>query len=212
MRRLSRFAVEGASPIAFFTFKLKCPNPKRRTTHRADLSCVNDALQLDPLREAGCDKIFSDVASGANSERTGLKEAINYARSGDVLVCDKLDQVGRSLKDLIDAVNVLKSKGIGFCVLTQQLDTTAPSGMLIFHVFGAIAEFERSLTQERTAAGLKGARARGGFGGRPRTMDKKKQSIARSLYQDGKTNVSEICKTVGISRAAFYRNISANAV
>jgi DNA invertase Pin-like site-specific DNA recombinase len=178
---------------------------------RVSTDSQNDALQLDALREAGCEKIFSDVASGAKSERTGLKEAINYARSGDVLVCYKLDRVGRSLKDLIDTVNVLKSKGIGFRVLTQQLDTTTPSGMLIFHVFGAIAEFERSLIQERTAAGLKAARARGRFGGRPKTMDKKKQSIARSLYQDGKTNVSEICKTLGISRATFYRNISANA-
>ena len=168
---------------------------------RVSTDSQNDALQLDALREAGCDKIFSDVASGAKSERTGLKEAIDYARSGDVLVCCKLDRVGRSLKDLIDTVNMLKSKGIGFRVLTQQLDTTTPSGMLIFHVFGAIAEFERSLIQERTAAGLKAARARGRFGGRPKTMDKKKQSIARSLYQDGKTNVSEICKTLGISRA-----------
>lgn len=112
------------------------------------------------------------------------------------------------LPKLIDTVNLLKAKGIGFRVLTQQLDTTTTAGMLIFHVFGAIAEFERSLIQERTSAGLKAARARGRFGGRPKTMDKKKLSIAESLYRDGKTNVSEICKTLGISRATFYLNIN----
>ncbi len=98
---------------------------------------------------------------------------------------------------------MLKGEGIGFGVLTQQLDTTTPSGMLLFHVFGAIAEFERSLIQERTAAGLKAARARGRFGGRRKTMDKKKQSIAQSLYQDMKTNVSEICKTLGDQQGYF---------
>ncbi len=171
----------------------------------------SDALQLDAFKEAGCERIFSDVASGAKTERTGLKEAIAYARSGDVLVCYKLDRVGRSLKDLIDTVNILKERGIGFRVLTRQLDTTTPAGMLIFHVFGAIAEFERSLIQERTSAGLKAARARGRFGGRPKTMDQKKLSTAESLYKDGKSNVSEICKTLGISRATFCRNISAKA-
>ena len=175
---------------------------------RISTDTQNDALQLDALKEAGCERIFSDVASGAKTERTGLKEAIAYARSGDVLVCYKLDRVGRSLKDLIDTVNLLKEKGIGFRVLTQQLDTTTPTGMLIFHVFGAIAEFERSLIQERTSAGLKAARARGRVGGRPKTMDKNKLSIAKSLYRDGKTNVSMICKTLGVSRATFYRNIS----
>ena len=140
-----------------------------------------------------------------------MKEAIAYAHSGGVLVCYKLDRVGRSLRDLIDAVNVLKERGIGFRVLTQQLYATTPAGMLMFHVFGAIAEFERSLIQERTSAGLKAARARGRVGGRPKTMNQKKLSIAESLYKDGKTNVSEICKTLGISRATFYRNISAKA-
>jgi DNA invertase Pin-like site-specific DNA recombinase len=130
----------------------------------------------------------------------------------DELVCDELDSVGRSLKDLIDTVNILKARGIGFRVLTQQLDTTTPAGILIFHVFGAIAEFERSLIQERTSAGLKAARTRGRLGGRPKTMDKKKLSIAESLYKDGKTIVSDICKTLGISRATFYRNISPLAV
>jgi DNA invertase Pin-like site-specific DNA recombinase len=112
---------------------------------------------------------------------------------------------------LIDTVNILKARGIGFRVLTQQLDTTTPAGMLIFHVFGAIAEFERSLIQERTSAGLKAARARGRFGGRPKTLDQKKVAIAESLYRDGKTNVSEICKTLGMSRATFYRHIAARA-
>ena len=96
-------------------------------------------------------------------------------------------------------------------VLTQNLDTTTPSGMLIFHVFGAIAEFEKSLIQERTAAGLKIARARGRLGGRPKALDKKQVAVAESLYGDGKTSVSQICKTLGISRATFYRNIALKA-
>jgi DNA invertase Pin-like site-specific DNA recombinase len=154
---------------------------------------------------------FSDVASGAKAERTGLKEAIAYAHSGGVLVCYKLDRVGRSLRDLIDAVNVLKERGIGFRVLTQQLYATTPAGMLMFHVFGAIAEFERSLIQERTPAGLKAARARCRVGGRPKTMDQRKVSIAESLYKDSKTNVLEICKTWVIRGVTLYRNISAKA-
>jgi DNA invertase Pin-like site-specific DNA recombinase len=113
----------------------------------------NDSLQLEALKEAGCEKIFSDVASGSKTDRVGLRECIEFARSGDVIIGWKLDRIGRSLKDLIETVNTLKARGIGLKVLTQNLDTTTPSGMLIFHVFGAIAEFEKSLIQERTAAG-----------------------------------------------------------
>jgi DNA invertase Pin-like site-specific DNA recombinase len=108
------------------------------------------------------------------AEEVFLQHKAGGVSPGDVLVCYKLDRVGRSLKDLVDTVNVLKTRGIGFLVLTQQLDTTTPAGMLIFHVFGAIAEFERSLIQERTSAGLKAARPRGRFGGRPKTLDQKK--------------------------------------
>jgi len=178
---------------------------------RISTDTQNDELQLQALKDAGCEKIFSDVASGSKSDRSGLRECIEFARSGDVIVAWKLDRIGRSLKDLIETVNTLKSRDIGLKVLTQNLDTTTPSGMLIFHVFGAIAEFEKSLIQERTAAGLKMARARGRLGGRPKALDKRQVAVAESLYEDGKTSVSQICKTLGISRATFYRNISLKA-
>lgn len=178
---------------------------------RTSTDTQNDSLQLEALKEAGCEKFFSDVASGSKTDRVGLRECIEFARSGDVIVAWKLDRIGRSLKDLIETVNTLKARDIGLKVLTQNLDTTTPSGMLIFHVFGAIAEFEKSLIQERTAAGLKIARARGRLGGRPKALDKKQKAVAESLYADGKTSISQICKTLGVSRATFYRNIALKA-
>jgi DNA invertase Pin-like site-specific DNA recombinase len=178
---------------------------------RTSTDSQNDSLQLEALKEAGCEKIFSDVASGSKTDRAGLRECIEFARSGDVIVAWKLDRIGRSLKDLIETVNTLKERGIGLKVLTQNLDTTTSSGILVFHVFGAIAEFEKSLIQERTAAGLKVARARGRLGGRPKVLDKKQVKIAKSLYEDGKTSVSEICRTLGVSRATFYRNVTLKA-
>jgi len=178
---------------------------------RISTDTQNDELQLQALKDAGCEKIFSDVASGSKSDRSGLRECIEFARSGDVIVAWKLDRIGRSLKDLIETVNTLKERGIGLKVLTQNLDTTTSSGILVFHVFGAIAEFEKSLIQERTAAGLKVARARGRLGGRPKVLDKKQIKIAESLYEDGKTSVSEICRTLGVSRATFYRNVTLKA-
>lgn len=168
----------------------------------------NLQLQFDELKKAGCERIFQDVASGSKAERAGLKEALEFCRKGDVLVIWKLDRLGRSLKDLIQTVNDLQAKEIGFRCLTQNLDTTSPSGMLVFQIFGAIAEFERSLIQERTLAGLKAARARGRQGGRPKALDQKKVGIALALYSDGKTPVAEICKTLSISRPTFYRYIA----
>jgi len=164
-------------------------------------------LQRDELLKAGCKKIFEDVASGAKSDRHGLRDCIDFARSGDVIVCWKLDRVGRSLKHLIEVINELKERGIGFRCLTQNLDTTTPSGMLVFHVFGAMAEFERSLIQERTQAGLAASRARGRLGGRPKVDNSRRIEIASSLYNDGKVSVAEICKNLKISRATFYRDL-----
>jgi DNA invertase Pin-like site-specific DNA recombinase len=167
----------------------------------------NLELQLDELKKAGCEKIFQDVASGSKDERRGLQEAINFAREGDCLVVWKLDRLSRSLRHLIDTVNQLKERGVGLKVITQNLDTTTPSGTLVFHIFGALAEFERLLIKERTNAGLASARARGRVGGRPKAMDEKKVQIARSLYADGKTSVAEICETLKVSKATLYRNL-----
>ena len=178
---------------------------------RISTDSQNDSLQLQALKDAGCEKIFSDVASGSKTDRVGLRECIEFARSGDVIVAWKLDRIGRSLKDLIETVNTLKEREIGLKIITQQLDTTTPSGMLFFYIMGALAEFEKSLIQERTRAGILASRARGRLGGRPKALDKKQIAVAESLYADGKTSISQICKTLGVSRATFYRNITLKA-
>src|SRR5689334_11715700 len=118
-------------------------------------------LQLDALKQAGCGKVFTDTISGAKAERPGLGEALEYVRAGDTLVVWRLDRLGRSLKDLIATITGLHEQGIGFKSLTESIDTTTPGGKLVFHVFGALAEFERDLIRERTQAGLMAARARG---------------------------------------------------
>src|SRR3990170_7616784 len=125
-------------------------------------------LQKDALTAADCSRIFSDVASGANTERQGLAEALNFVRSGDTLVVWKLDRLGRSLKHLIETIRDLEQRQVSFKSLTENIDTTTSGGKLVFHLFGALAEFERDLIRERTQAGLAAARARGRMGGRPK--------------------------------------------
>src|SRR5574338_1233398 len=129
------------------------------------------ALQLDALNAAGCGTVYEETASGAKADRPVLAEVLAYLRPGDTLVVWRLDRLGRSLQHLIDVVAQLAERGIGFKSLTEQIDTTTPGGKLIFHVFGALAEFEREIIRERTQAGLQAARARGRQGGRPRSLD-----------------------------------------
>src|ERR687890_470573 len=145
-------------------------------------------LQHDALTTAGCTKIFTDTASGAQAERKGLSEAISYVRAGDTLVVWKLDRLGRSLKDLITRITELNDRKIGFKSLTENIDTTTSGGKLIFHIFGALAEFERDIIKERTNAGLTAARARGRQGGRPRSSlsDDRKLQMARQMYENKK--------------------------
>ena len=163
-------------------------------------------LQRDALTKADCDQIFTETASGVKSERPILKEALAYARPGDTLVVWRLDRLGRSLPHLIETVTALRERGIGFRSLTEQIDTTTSGGKLIFHVFGALAEFERDLIQERTHAGLAAARARGRVGGRPKKLaDPKQLALARALYDGGQTDIATICQTLGISRSTLYR-------
>jgi DNA invertase Pin-like site-specific DNA recombinase len=165
-------------------------------------------LQLDALKAAGCGKVYEETASGAKADRPVLEEVLGYLRPGDTLVVWRLDRLGRSLKHLIEVVAALAERGIGFKSLSEQIDTTTPGGKLIFHVFGALAEFERDLIRERTQAGLAAARARGRLGGRPKKLaDPKQLALARTLYQDGKTDVTTICRTLGISRATLYRSL-----
>src|SRR3954453_12697133 len=151
----------------------------RVSTHEQTLS-----LQQDALNTAGCERTFTDTASGAKADRPGLEEAVEFARSGDTLVVWKLDRLGRSLPHLIETIRQLQERGIGFKSLTEQIDTTTSGGKLIFHVFPALAEFERDVTRERTNAGLAAARARGRKGGPPRAAalnDAKKVALAQRL-------------------------------
>jgi DNA invertase Pin-like site-specific DNA recombinase len=164
-------------------------------------------LQLDALTAAGCDKLFTDTSSGSQAERPGLTEALNYARSGDVLVVWRLDRLGRSLQHLIVTITDLNNRDVGFRSLTENIDTTTSGGKLIFHIFGALAEFERDIIRERTQAGLQAARARGRHGGRPKLLSPKKMTLAQALYNDKTNTIAEICKTLGISRATLYRSI-----
>ena len=162
-------------------------------------------LQADALEAAGCEKIFQDIASGAKDERRGLAEAVEYARAGDVLTVWKLDRLGRSLKHLIEIVNRLHEKGVGFASLQENINTTTGGGKLIFHVFGALAEFERELIRERTNAGLKAARARGRTGGRKRKLTPNQIEMARAMMRDPNIKIETICRTLKVSKPTLYR-------
>ena len=164
--------------------------------------------QKDELKAAGCGKIYTDKISGAVDDRTGLDDLLSFARPGDVLVVCRLDRLGRTLKKLILLVEELSVKGIGFKSLRESIDTTTPGGRLVFHVFGALAEFERALISDRTKAGLVAAKARGRCGGRPRLMDENKILQAKTLINEKKFSVPEICRSLGVSRGTFYRSLS----
>jgi len=165
--------------------------------------------QPDALKSAGCERIFTDHISGTKAIRPGLTEALSHLGKGDTLVVWRLDRLGWSLRHLIDTVNSLQEQGIEFKSLTKAIDTTTPGGKLVFHIFGALAEFEWELIRERTHAGLRAARARGRNGGRRMKLTDKQLQIARQLY-NAKTPVKDICKTLGIGRTSFYRFVMAD--
>lgn len=168
----------------------------------------NEALQRDALKDAGCEKDFSDKITGSKFERKGLEELLAFVRAGDTVIVWKLDRLGRSLKDLIETLNLLKDRGVDFISLTEKIDTTTPGGKLIFHLMGALAEFERDLIRERTSAGLAAARARGRVGGRPRKLPTDgKVALALHLVEDANHSIDDICSTLGISRSTLYRYI-----
>lgn len=168
------------------------------------------ALQLDELEKFGCSQIFSDQVSGAKAERKGLTECLDSLESGDTLVVWRLDRLGRSMSHLVAVIEELRSKGIHFKSLCDgAIDTTTASGELIFHLFAALAQFERTLIQERTRAGLEAARARGKKGGRkPIMANAPKVRMAKKMHQDQSMSISEICSTLQISRATFYRYLA----
>lgn len=166
-------------------------------------------LQRDALAQAGCEQIYEDRQSGAKASRPGLQRALEFARKGDSIVVWRLDRLSRSLKDLIELVNSLDEMGVGLKSLHESIDTTSSSGKLIFHIFGALAEFERNLIRERTQAGLKAARARGRLGGRPKALSPEKQALAVSLYDEKKHSVEQICEMMRISKPTLYKYIDA---
>lgn len=171
----------------------------RVSTYEQSLS-----LQVDALEKAGCEKVFHDQISGATTKRPGLDEALSYLRDGDVLVVWRLDRLGRSLPHLIGTINLLEERGVGFQSLQESIDTTTSGGRLIFHIFGALAEFERNLIRERTQAGLAAARARGRIGGRSKLLDAKKRKLLYRLYDEKAHSIQEICDLVGVSKSTLY--------
>jgi DNA invertase Pin-like site-specific DNA recombinase len=164
-------------------------------------------LQNDALKSEGCEKIYTDKMSGAKTDRPGLEKILGFIRKGDTLVVWKLDRLGRSLTHLIKVMSLLNERGVYFRSVQESLDTSTPGGKLIFHVFGALAEFERDIIRERTLAGLAAARSRGRIGGRPRKLSKKQVEMAKNLMKDISIPISEICITLGVSKATLYRYV-----
>lgn len=167
-------------------------------------------LQRDALRKAGVSakNIFTDKITGTKAERIGLTQALTHLREGDTLVVWRLDRLGRSLKHLIETITKLQQEHIAFQSITENINTSTATGQLIFHIFGALAEFERNLIRERTIAGLESARARGRLGGRPKLKASfSKVAMAKKLHADKTNEINEICKTLNISRATLYRYI-----
>lgn len=161
------------------------------------------ALQFDALTAAGCGKVFEDRASGARTDRPGLQKALDYAREGDVLIVWKLDRLGRNLPHLIETVSTLEKRGVGFRSLTEAIDTTTPGGRLVFHLFGALGQFERDLIRERTRAGLAAAEARGRKGGRKPVITADKLKRAREIIDKGLT-VREAAARLKVGKTALY--------
>lgn len=166
----------------------------------------NPDLQTDALSAAGCEKIFTEKASGARADRPELQSAIHYMRQGDTLVVWRLDRLARSIKQLITTVESLEERGIGFRSLTENIDTTTSGGKLIFHIFAALAEFERSIIKERTKAGLDAAVARGRKGGRPPALSEADRAAALALFGNPTIPIKEIAKRLGVSEATLYRH------
>jgi DNA invertase Pin-like site-specific DNA recombinase len=174
---------------------------------RVSTSDQNLDLQKDELQKFGCTKIFEDKISGSLSkaERQGLNSAIEYARKGDIIVVWKLDRLGRSIGDLINIINELNQKEVGFKTITGDIDTTTSGGKLIFHIFAALAEFEKELIKERTLAGLSAARARGRIGGRPSKINADKIRMAKQLHSDKNNKIKDILKILDIKKSIFYK-------
>jgi len=167
-------------------------------------------LQIDALKNEGCERIYSDVCSSVKIKRPDLEKALDQLRKGDVLVIWRLDRLGRSIKELIELSSVIDSRGAELVSLNESIDTSSIGGRLLFHIFASLAEFERNLIIDRTNAGLEAARSRGRVGGRPVKLSEAKRNEAVSLYHSKKLPIQSICDLYGISRACLYRYVSSN--
>lgn len=163
------------------------------------------SLQKDALEKAGCDRIFTDVASGAKAHRPELDHMLDLLREGDMVVVWKLDRLGRSMQDLVDLMTTFDERGMQFRSLTKSIDTSTPGGTLVFNIFGSLAQFERDLIRERRRAGHEAARARGRKGGRPAKLDEKQVKEARRLYESKTVTVDQIAAMMGVGRSTIYR-------
>jgi len=176
---------------------------------RVSTTAQDPALQLDALTAAGCYRVWADTASGALTARPALDDVLERLGPGDVLVVWRLDRLARSLRHLLQLIDDLTSRGVGFRSLTESIDTTTATGRLVLHLFGALGEFERDLLRERTTAGLEAAAARGRRGGRPAVMTPAKLAAAQALLADGQHSVAKTAAAVGVSRATLYRALGA---
>lgn len=167
----------------------------------------NLELQLDALKTAGCTRIYEECASGKNAKRTELANCLKSLRGGDVLVVWRLDRLGRNLPDLVRIVGELEGGKIGLESITENIETVSSTGRLVFHVFAALAEFERNVIRERTLAGLKAARARGRLGGRPEKLSAKDKQQIRVLLKDPAVRVKDVAKRFGVSVATLYKRV-----
>jgi DNA invertase Pin-like site-specific DNA recombinase len=164
------------------------------------------ALQEDALRAAGCARLFIEKVSSGKKERPQLAAALDYVRAGDTLVVWRLDRLARSLDQLIRTVTDLEARGIGLKSLTEAIDTSTPGGRLVFHIFGSIAEFERTIIRERSKAGVAAAKARGRVGGRPSKLTDEQAGHTRNLLAAG-SSVSSVARSMGVSRASVHREL-----
>jgi DNA invertase Pin-like site-specific DNA recombinase len=173
----------------------------------ARVSTVDQSLdaQIDALKAVGVERIFQEKKTGKNRERAELDRLLEQLREGDVVVVTKYDRLARSLRDLIDIVEIIRERGAGFRSLGEDIDTTTPTGRLIFHVFGSIAEFERERIVERTKEGLTAARKRGRIGGRRHALSPEQREEARRMRDEEKRPVSEIARLFGVSRMTIMR-------
>jgi DNA invertase Pin-like site-specific DNA recombinase len=174
----------------------------RVSTQEQDL-----ALQLDALAKEGCEKIFQEKASGAQRDRPELKAALGYMRKGDTLVVWKLDRLARSMKQLIETIESFQERGIGLKSVQDPIDTSSPSGKLVFHIFAALAEFERGVIRERTTAGLRAARERGRVGGRPPALSGKDLQAAKAMLKDSDITVAAVARRLNVAESTLYRHI-----